>query len=215
MACYEANGVYYVKWEDNKGVHMLSYHLSAYPLQKVQRRKKGSREKDDVSCPNVVKLYNRGKKVDLMDEKKGTYQFDHRSKVKYYLRIVFDLVDNAINNSFVIYTKLSNESADLPKMDSKTYRKMIARALIENFSCRKRSIPSASIATGSRKSKYGQAPDPKHAMEKSNLRKRCAWCTSKKIQNRTNNQCVECGVHLCYVKGRDCFKNYHYNFHSF
>ena len=40
VACYESNGINYVKWKDNKGVHMLSNHLSAY--------------KNDVPCPNVI-----------------------------------------------------------------------------------------------------------------------------------------------------------------
>ena len=86
VACYESNGIYYVKWKDNKGVHMLSNHLSAYPLQKVQRRKKGSEDKDDVPCANVIKLYTYHMGgVDLMYQKKGTYRFDHRLKIKYYL----------------------------------------------------------------------------------------------------------------------------------
>ena len=213
VACYESNGIYYVKWKDNKGVHMLSNHLSAYPLQKVQRRKKGSKDKDDVPCPNVIKLYNYHMGgVDLMDQKKGTYQFDHRSKIKYYLCIIFDLVDIAINNSFIVYTKLCIKNAELPTMDSKTFRRTIARTLIGNFSSRNRSIPSSSIATSSRRSKYGKACGPKHTIEKAGVRKRCKWCTSKKVQNRTDNKCAECGAHLCFGKGRDCFKAYHDEF---
>ena len=192
---------------------MLSNHLSAYPLQKVQRRKKGSKDKDDVPCPNVIKLYNyHMDRVDLVDQKKGTYQFDRRSKIKYYIRIIFDLVDVAINNSFIVYTKLCNENAELPTMDSRTFRRIIARTLIGNFCSRKKSIPSFSIATSCRRSKYGQACWPKHTMEKAGVRKRCWWCTSKKVQNRAHNKCVECGMHLCFVKGRDCFKAYHDEF---
>ena len=55
--------------------------------------------------------------VDIMDQKKSTYQFDHCSKVKYYLRVIFDLLDISINNAFVIYMKLYNEKEGLEKMD--------------------------------------------------------------------------------------------------
>ena len=210
VAAFEASGVHYVKWKDNKGVHMLSNFLTAQPLQKVQRRKKGSSTKDDVSCPNVVKLYNDHMGgVDIMDQKKSTYQFDHRSKVKYYLRVIFDLLDISINNAFVIYMKSYNEKEGLEKMDSKTFRRIIARSLIGNYTSRKRNISLASISTSSKRAKYGQTSVVRHTLEKVGTRQRCKLCTSNKIQNRTNNKCVECNIYLCFVKDRDCFKLYH------
>ena len=47
--------------------------------------------------------------VDIMDQKKVTYQFDHRSNMKYYLRVVSDLIDIAVNNAFVIFSKLAEK----------------------------------------------------------------------------------------------------------
>ena len=82
-------------------------------------QKKGSNEKEAVTSPNVVRRYNSHMGgVDLMDQKKVTYQFDHRSKSKYYLRIVYDFIDIAINNSYVVYCKLGES---VPSMDAKTY----------------------------------------------------------------------------------------------
>ena len=46
-------------------------------------------------------------------------------------------------------------------------------------------------------------------MKKSDVRQRCKVCTTRKIQNRTNNMCVECNLHLCYVNDRNCFAKYH------
>ena len=43
--------------------------------------------------------------VDLKDQKKFTYQFDHQSKYKYYLWIVNDLLDISINNAEIVYNK--------------------------------------------------------------------------------------------------------------
>ena len=45
--------------------------------------------------------------------------------------------------------------------------------------------------------------------EKVGQRKRCILCTSNKVENKTNNMCIECNMHLCYVNGRDCFALYH------
>ena len=107
MVCYESKGIYYTKWMDSKGVHMLSYFLQAYPVQKISRKVKGSQTKQAVKCHNVVHQYNQGMGgVDIMDQKKVTYQFDHRSTHKYYLRLVFDIIDIAINNSAVVFNKL-------------------------------------------------------------------------------------------------------------
>ena len=108
VIAFEANGVNFVKWMDNKAVYMLSNCLSAYPLQTIKRRKKGSKESDTVVCPLLVKSYNEYMGgVDIMDQKKVTYQFSRKSHHKYYLRIVYDLIDISINNAYVVYEKLN------------------------------------------------------------------------------------------------------------
>ena len=42
-----------------------------------------------------------------MDQKKVMYQFDRKSKMKYYMKPAFDLIDLALNNSHIIYMMLS------------------------------------------------------------------------------------------------------------
>ena len=86
--------------------------------------------------------------VDLMDQKKVTYQFDHRSKSKYYLRIVYDFIDIAINNSYVMYCKLRES---VPSMDAKTYRRAVAQSLIGTFNSRKRAVLASSVMTQQKK----------------------------------------------------------------
>ena len=74
-----------------------------------------------------------------MDQKKVTYQFDHRSKYKYYLRVVNDMIDIAVVNAEIIYNKVCDPSN---KLDSKNYRSTIAQALIGCYSSRKREMLS-------------------------------------------------------------------------
>ena len=71
---------------DNKAVYMASNYLSAFPTSDVKRRKKGSSQKETFKCPAVVKQYNEYMGgVEIMDQKKVTYQFDQRSNIKYYV----------------------------------------------------------------------------------------------------------------------------------
>ena len=59
MVCFESNGIYFTKWMDNKPVYMLSNFLATHPVQEVQRKKKGTFDKDAVRCPFVVQQYNK------------------------------------------------------------------------------------------------------------------------------------------------------------
>ena len=111
VACFESNGIFYVKWMDNTAVHMLSNCLYALHTNEVKRKKKGASAKETIQLSLIVKKYNafmRG--VDIMDQRKMTYKFDHRSKIKYYLRVVFDIIDIALNNAFIIYCNSAKRS---------------------------------------------------------------------------------------------------------
>ena len=209
VVAYEANGVNFVKWMDNKAVFMLSNFVSAFPLQNILRRQKGTSQKEHVTCPVIVKQYNEHMGgVDLMDQKKTTYQFNHRSKHKYYLRVVHDWIDIGINNAYIVYTKLVEDDDNV--VDSKTFRRLVARSLIGSFTSRKRSYPSAPIET-SKKLRCIRNSNQlhQHTMEKSAKRQRCKLCTRAKLTNLTNNKCIQCNIHLCYVNSRNCFQAYH------
>ena len=210
MVCFSSNDIYFTKWMDNKGVHMLSNFLGTHPIEQLQQKSKGKKEKFAVQCPSVIHKYNKlmgG--VDLMDQKKVTYQFDHRSKHKYYLRIVNDLVDIAVVNAEILYNKLNDRTDQL---DSKSFRCEIAKALIGSYTSRKRAPPTSVIHSNTAK-RTKLLKDCRnsttHTMRKVENRQRCKLCTSKKVQNRTNNICVECNVHLCYVNDCNCFAAYH------
>ena len=81
-----------------------------------------------------------------MDQKKVTYQFDYRSNIKYYLRVVYDLIDIAVNNAFVIVNKLAEiNSTNIEHVDSKTFRRIVSRQLIGNYCNKSRAGPSTPI----------------------------------------------------------------------
>ena len=109
---------------DNKAVHMQSNFLTAFPLYEIKRRKKGTSQKDNFNCPAVMKhYYEHMSGVDIMDRKKVTYQFDHRSWHKYYLGVVFDLIDIAVNNAYVVYNKVDESKTSTASVSSIIFRR--------------------------------------------------------------------------------------------
>ena len=81
------------------GPHDLKFFLLLTQNMK-RKRLQGSYEKIAISCPIAIQKYNKYMgRIDIMDQRKVSYQFDNRSKIKYYLRLVFDLIDIAVNSS--------------------------------------------------------------------------------------------------------------------
>ena len=46
--------------------------------------------------------------ADVIDQKMTSYRLDRKRKFRFYLRMFFDLIDIAIENSSTVYTKLGN-----------------------------------------------------------------------------------------------------------
>ena len=69
--------------------------------------------------------------VDLIDQITAAYHLDRKSKVRFYLRIFFDLMDVACANSFVVYNMLHPN--DLTLLDFKT---IIATYLLGRYANR-------------------------------------------------------------------------------
>jgi hypothetical protein len=173
----------------------------------MSRRQK-SAEKIQIPCPEIIITYNKimgG--VDLKDQKKITYEIDRKAKIKYYLQIFFDLMDIAVNNTNCIFTQLNqNVNPEYKAISPLQYRQLIARFLIGNYTNRKRRLPARPV----RSSKNTiPAPQPEHKLVKKAKWKRCAECAKDKIENRTDNMCEICQVHLCYTTSRNCFEKYH------
>ena len=133
------NHIVCMKWYDNKSMMLLGSHLEEITsISTVQRRLKDFSSKIPVNCPNGIELYNRKMGgVDLIDQLKSAYQLDWRSKFRFYLRLLFDLFDVALVNSFIVYRNLENKDLTL-----KEFKICIALKLIASFVSRKLSCPN-------------------------------------------------------------------------
>ena len=153
--------------------------------------------------PTMVRMYNSSMGgVDLADQRKETYEIDHRSKYKYYLRLLFDFLDIAISNAYIIHNKLENT-----KLSSKDFRLLIVRGLVGQFSSRQHS--GHYCGQGKKRKLNAYCQTPLHMPVFVQERKRCAHCSTKQNDCRSNIKCTTCSLMLCLNAKRNCFHEYH------
>jgi len=90
-----------IVWKDRKPVYMVS---NAYtPATTSVNRKNADGSTVQVSCPNNASYYNRYMGgVDLVDQLKGYYGIDRKSK-RWWIRLFFHFVDLAVTNAYILY----------------------------------------------------------------------------------------------------------------
>lgn len=201
---FTSEGISVVKWLDNRAVFAATNFLDPDGTFIVKRRQAGQANKISVNCPSIIQHYNKGMGgVDLMDQKKVYYEYDRRSKWRYYLRLFFDLFEICVHNSFIVFTSLNSETCNVTSLE---FRASLASELIAEFSSRKYRLSDV------KKSGPNSLIKPKcvHNMEKVSSWKRCVYCSrNDKSYKRTNVYCKECNVFLCFTTQRNCFANYH------
>ena len=99
-----------------------------------------------------------------------------------------------------------NKIESAVKMSSMDFRFSLARSMIRNFCNRKRALPKS---RPSKRSKGENDMVVDHLPEFAETRSRCAFCATKKVENRTYVRCISCNAALCLQKDRNCFYQYH------
>ena len=198
---YQCKQLTVILWQDKQRVLVAA--TNADPTSEVQvlrKNKDGSRTA--VRCPPAVALYNRYMGgVDRNDQLRGYYHVRLKCR-KYYKYIFWCLFDIAITNSYILYKHFCT---DRSIKDLKTFRVELAKALIGEYSSRKR--PGRPSLTQPAK-KFCQAHFPVRGAERAH---RCHYCHMYKNQRReTVWYCRDCNHFLCH-NGRedDCFLQFH------
>ncbi|GBP81914.1 hypothetical protein EVAR_65091_1 [Eumeta japonica] len=144
--------------------------------------------------------------VDLLDQRKPCYEVDRKAKIKYYLRLFFDILHKAKNNSYLVHVKLYEaHRVEGPLLSSLEYSQHIARGLINNFTCRQRSRPT--LVSSERLHIGNKSNLPAHNMQKAKTMKKFVNCAKRRIENRTYNKCVMCNVYLGFTIMDGCLHN--------
>lgn len=215
----DANGVDIstVVWKDNKIVTLVSSFVGQLPLQEVNRFDKKLNEKVKIACPNLVKEYNRHMGgVDFLDSLIGKNKIKLRTK-KWYMRIFYHLLDLTLINSWILYRKNCKEKTITLVQFKIEVADCLCRANMQNKGI-KRGRPSGNnmeqqIQTKKKKGPTSYVP-PKdvrtdavgHWPSYTTERTRCKKPNCKKL---TYVKCDKCGLHLCFNKDNNCFREFH------
>ena len=111
-------------------------------------------------------------------------------------------MDIACANAFVVFNKIKPESLNML-----SYKLLIAKRLIGCFCSRQRN-PKRKLSNPVPRQRSSVAHLPKIV----DTRARCHFCYNNGVENKTTIKCVECGIYLCIVPGknaRNCFVDNH------
>ncbi|XP_008181107.1 piggyBac transposable element-derived protein 4-like [Acyrthosiphon pisum] len=197
-----------IKWKDKRSVSLLSNFHNPTDTDIVPRR-----EKDGtltmIPCPKVLKDYNENMNcVDKLDQNKKSCQIDRKSQ-KWWHRIFFHFIDIAVVNSHVIYTQSTGTTITM-----KNFRRDISRELLNKTIVCKCQSKSTKKSPAKIKKHKPFVPDSLR-LEKSahqpkiSTRRRCAKCSTREKEVRTEWMCIVCNVPLCITKNRNCFADHH------
>lgn len=93
------------KWHDNKVVHIISNYKGPLPVENVKRWSVAEKKKVDVPRPASIGEYNSYMGgIDLHDMLMELYRVNIRVR-RYYLRIVYHLLDMCVVNSWLLYRR--------------------------------------------------------------------------------------------------------------
>lgn len=125
MTVVEDTPVSVVSWNDNQIVTLGSTMCGALPLEKIKRYDRTEKKNIEVSCPKIVKVYNKHVGgVDLMDSHIGRHHIRMKSK-KWYFRLFNHMVDMVVVSSWILYSAGQGEK----RKTQKEYRTELAVTL--------------------------------------------------------------------------------------
>lgn len=213
-----------VSWRDNKIVTLLSTFVSTNPVEKVIRFSKTEKKKVELTCPNIVKVYNKHMGgVDLLDSLLGRYKIKMRTK-KWYMRLFYHLLDMTIVNSWLLHKRIiaqKNNNLDLTQkhISLSDFREELGISLCVSGQqiTPKRGHPASTLESviEIRRNKPNAAVQPPKNVR---LDQVSHWSTDTNKQSRckmpgcssyTWQKCTKCNLPLCVGKGKKCFFKYH------
>lgn len=208
-----------VKWYDNKAVTLLSTFSSASPETTIKRYDRKKKEQVTIKCPSAILVYNKFMcGVDLIDSLLALYRTKIRSR-KYYLRIFFHLMDMCVIIGWLWYRRACNDCG-IPKRQQLSlfdFKADVAQSLCwagKNGKAEKRGRPSSSApSTKAKKSNVSVPPNADCRSDKTDhwpeYENKTGRCKNGKCQKITKVKCSKCDCYLCFVGGRNCFREFH------
>ena len=193
-------------WHDRRDVTFLSTIHSA-SVDVVQKRAKGSKEKEPIPCPSAIAEYNRSMNgVDITDQHLSYYSLTKRKTTKWWKKLFWRLIDICILNSCILFR------ANDPDSEIKTHRQF--RILLVEQLTKPLLMARANPDSGVPSSHAGEdltRLKGKHFVYSDTSKQRCVVCYSKKNANKRKDTkvstfCPKCEEYMCIGV---CFEKYH------
>ena len=207
-----------LKWYDNKPVYLVSSYKGRHPVETVTRWSVAERRYVEVPRPAMVKEYNcRMGGFDLKDMLVALYRTNIGVK-RYYLRIVFHLLDMCVVNAWLLYRRHCSQRGITKCKTLINFRSEIAHALLGagKITVRKsgRSASNSPTLELVNKKKVRNSArvveDVRydcvgHCPAHTDKKQRCKFC----IKACSRVKCVKCEKAFCLTKDKNCFMAYH------
>lgn len=203
------------KWKDHgkKSVSVISNMHNPSKITKVLRRNNhGIRE--DVDCPQMIADYNRYMGgVDNFDQLMANYSIIQKSR-RWWLKLFYYFLDCSIVNSFILY-KFEMKNKKQKHLTHLQFRSLLVNELIGSFSSKKRPGYAPSKGVGRKRNNPNARATIENTVRLSDVGlhlpihvdkyRRCAYCSTKSKEKRSNMICKKCNVALC----KKCFAPFH------
>lgn len=217
----EANsGIIVVRWLDNSAVQLISNYMSHIDGPDAKRWSKKEKKYIQIKRPLIVHEYNvHMGGVDLCDMLLALYRISQRS-VKYYMHIFYYCLGVSVANGWLFYRRHSEQKGIERKhqLTLLKFKTQVANSLLHSgkSSAVKRGRPSLQedeLKQGKR-GRHPSVPTPSADIRKDRVghfphfadkQQRCHHCKT----GYSSIQCSKCKVHLCLVKKRNCFADFH------
>ncbi|XP_070817945.1 piggyBac transposable element-derived protein 3-like [Chaetodon trifascialis] len=218
------DGILALRWKDNKIVTLLSTDMGVEPTSSVHRYCSETKQKEEVSCPAVIKSYNSNMGgIDKSDMLVHLYHSPMKSK-RWYMRLFVYAIDVSLTNAWVIY-KRDCKALGVDGLSLMNFRIQVFRSASTQRPVMPR--PRRSSASQLSLNTSVHVPQPvrghrshtPHTSVRFDLslfhaplyttRQTCKHCSRKGRILRSNVLCIVCKVHLCLNAERNCFMKYH------
>jgi len=197
-----SNSIVFI-WMDTKHVFLASnYHKNNEVVSISRRLQNGQRIA--IACPKAVKDYNQfSHGVDRFSQRISCYNLDRKSK-RNWLRMFIYFLNASISNSFICYNQLVQN-----KLTYLNYMVSLAKALCSGSERSRRGRPPSENRSKLASPKTVLSFDHEMHLPVKGKRRRCAYCSTKEANFRSNIECFTCKLPFCLKEEKNCFFDYH------
>ena len=188
---------------DTKHVFLaLNYHKDNEVVSISRRLQNGQRT--TIACPTAIRDYSQfSHGVDLFNQRISCHNLDRKSK-RNWLRISIYFLNASIFNSFICYNQLAQD-----KSTYLNYMVSVAKSVCFVSGRIHRGRPPSENKPKLASAKTVLNFDHEMHLPVKGKRRRCAYCSSKEANFRSNIECFTCKLPCCLKEEKNCFFDYH------